>query len=202
MPRHLAVTLAAVAVAVPATLVLGEAIAHADVSSWLAVGGGATTQMAQGAANRDYAGSFHWSFGVGSSPLAPFVVGVIYRGTTSTGFGTDLGAGVRLATGGFARGSWGAALDAGVAWRTWGSGSYGDSPLQGVLTLGGPWGLQLALGVQAWTLDNGVPAQGAFAALELDLLRLTVMRQGSSEKWWPNPAPAGGHEKAVSLLSF
>jgi hypothetical protein len=27
----------------------------------------------------------------------------------------------------------------------------------------------------------------------VDLLRLTVMRQGSSERWWYNPAPAGGH---------
>ena len=176
--------------------------ARADVSSWLAVGGGASAQLAQGATTRDVAGTFTWSVGVGSSPLKPFVLGVLYRGTTFVGFGTDLGAAVRAATGSFARGSWGVALDAGVAWRTWGSGSYGDSPLQGVLTFGSPWGLQLAAGAELWTLDGGVSAQGVFAALEIDLLRLTLMRQGASERWWPNPNPAGGHEKTVSLLAW
>jgi hypothetical protein len=176
--------------------------ARADVSSWLAVGGGASAQLAQGATTRDVAGTFTWSVGVGSSPLKPFVLGVLYRGTTFVGFGTDLGAAVRAATGSFARGSWGLALDAGVAWRTWGSGSYGDSPLQGVLTFGSPWGLQLAAGAELWTLDGGVSAQGFFAALEIDLLRLTLMRQGASERWWPNPNPAGGHEKTVSLLAW
>lgn len=176
--------------------------ARADVSSWLAVGGGATAQLAQGATSRDVAGTLTWSVGVGSSPMKPFVLGVLYRGTTMFGLGTDLGAAVRLATGSFARGNWGLALDAGVAWRTWGSGSYGDSPLQGVLTFGSPWGLQLAVGAQVWSLDGGVAAQGAFAALEIDLLRLTLMRQGASERWWPNPNPAGGHEKTVSLLSW
>jgi hypothetical protein len=176
--------------------------ARADVSSWLAVGGGASAQLAQGATTRDVAGTFTWSVGVGSSPLKPFVLGVLYRGTTFVGFGTDLGAAVRAATGSFARGSWGLALDAGVAWRTWGSGAYGDSPLQGVLTFGSPWGLQLAAGAELWTLDGGVSAQGFFAALEIDLLRLTLMRQGASERWWPNPNPAGGHEKTVSLLAW
>jgi hypothetical protein len=181
-------------------LVAGDA--RADLSSWLAVGGGATAQLAQGASTRDVAGAFTWSVGVGSSPMKPFVLGVIYRGTTYVGLGTDLGAAVRVATGGFARGDWGLALDAGVAWRTWGEGTYGDSPLQGVLTFGSPWGLQLAVASQVWTLDNGVSAQGFFAALEIDLLRLTLMRQGASERWWPNPNPAGGREKTVSLLSW
>jgi hypothetical protein len=187
-------------VAAAAGLAAGDA--RADVSSWLAVGGGTAAQLAQGATTRDVAGTFTWSLGVGSSPLAPFVVGVIYRGTTMVGLGTDLGAALRLTTGGFSRGSWGVALDAGVAWRTWGLGSYGDSPVQGVLTLGSPWGLQLAAGAEVWSLDGGVPAQGFFAALELDLLRLTLMRQGATERWWPNPNPAGGHEKTVSLLAW
>ena len=180
--------------------------ARADVSSWLAVGGGATAQLAQGATTRDVAGAFTWSVGVGSSPMKPFVLGVLYRGTRRWvgSEGPDLGPGaaVRAATGSFARGDWGLALDAGVAWRTWGSGSYGDSPLQGVLTFGSPWGLQLAAGAELWTLDGGVSAQGFFAALEIDLLRLTLMRQGASERWWPNPNPAGGHEKTVSLLAW
>lgn len=190
------------ALAIACLLALLAAPARADVTSWLAIGGGGAAQLAQGSTTRDAAGTLTYSFGVGSSPLAPFVVGVIYRGTTMFGLGTDLGAGLRLATGGFARGNWGVALDAGVVWRTWGSGTYGDSPLQGVLTLGAPWGLQLAGGVQLWSLDGGVSAQGFFAALEVDLLRLTVMRRGLTERWWPNPNPAGGHDKQVSILSF
>jgi hypothetical protein len=122
---------------------------------------------------------------------------MLFRTTTMFGLGTDLGAAVRLSTGGFARGSWGVALDAGALWRSWGSGSHGDWPLQGVLTAGAPWGVQLAVGGQLWSLDGGNPAQGLFAALELDLLRLTVTRQGSGEQWWPNPNPAGG--KLVGL---
>jgi hypothetical protein len=196
VPRRLL----ALAIGLPLALVAADA--RADVTSWLSIGGGATAQLAQGAATRDVAGTLTYSVGVGSSPLAPFVLGVLYRGTTMFGLGTDVGAAVRLATGGFARGNWGLALDAGVVWRTWGSGTYGDSPIQGVLTFGSPWGLQLAAGAQVWSLDNGVSAQGFFAALEIDLLRLTVMRQGPTERWWPNPNPAGGHEKQVSLLSF
>jgi hypothetical protein len=66
-----------------------------------------------------------------------------------------------------------------------------------VLTLGAPWGLGLALSFDSTTEPSGKQAYAAFAAIELDLLRLTVMRQGPSERWWPNPAPAGGR---VSLL--
>ncbi len=114
--------------------------------------------------------------------------------------GTDVGVAARRCTGSFARGNWGVALDAGALWRSWGQGTYGNWPLQGVLTLGAPWGFQLAVGATAWSLD-GVPSSPGFtAALEIDLLRLTVMRQGSTEHWWPNPNPAGGREKAVGLL--
>jgi hypothetical protein len=176
--------------------------ARADVSSWFAVGAGGAAQIARGASSPDGAPAFTYSIGVGSSPLAPFVVGLLYRGTTMFGLGTDAGAAVRLATGAFCRGGWGLALDGGVAWRGWRSGDYGDSPLQGVLTLGAPWGFQLAVGTQLWTLDHGTSAQGGFAAIELDLLRLTVMRQGAGERWWPNPNPAGGREKQVSLLAW
>jgi hypothetical protein len=31
------------------------------------------------------------------------------------------------------------------------------------------------------------------ALIEIDLLRLTVNRQGDTERYWYNPAPAGGH---------
>jgi hypothetical protein len=191
----------ALALASAAALFAGDA--QAEVSSWFSFGSGAAVQQAQGASTRNVAGTLTYSFGIGSTPLAPVVFGVLYRGTTMIGLGTDVGAAARVATGGFARGSWGLALDAGVAWRSWGSGTYGDSPVQGVLTLGAPWGFQLALGTELWSLDGGVPAQGFFAAIEIDLMRLTLMRTGGTERWWPNPNPAGREDKKnVSLLSW
>jgi hypothetical protein len=177
-----------------AALACSAAEARADVSSWLAVGGGATEQLNRDTSKRDAAGSFTYTIGVGSSPLSSIVVGGLLRGQVFFGLGADLGLSARVATGGFARGDWGVALDAGVLWRPWRSGDYGEWPVQAVLTGGTPWGLQLALGADVWSVSGGTQAQGFFAALEIDLLRLTVTRQGSSEHWWPNPAPAGGHE--------
>jgi hypothetical protein len=158
------------------------------------VGGGYTAQLNRSTTTRDRAPTLTYSMGVGSSPLAPLVLGGLVRGTTFFGLGTDLGVAARAASGGFARGDWGLALDAGALWRPWRGGSYGQWPLQAVLTGGSPWGLQIALGGELSSVSAGTPAQGFFAALEIDLLRFTVMRQGSSEPWWPNPAPAGGHE--------
>ena len=178
-------------------------IARADVSSFFAFGGGATGQFASGATTPDMASAFTYSIGVGTSPLSSIVAGIMYRGVTFPTLGTDIGMALRLATGSYARGDWGLALDAGVAARTWGGGSYGNWPLIGVLTVGSPWGFQLALGTQQWDISGAPAANGYFAALEIDLLRLTVTRQGSTEKWWPNPNPAGGHEpKTVGLLQF
>jgi hypothetical protein len=167
----------------------------------MAVGGGGSAQLNRDTSSRDFAPSLTYSLGVGSSPLSSFVLGGLFRSETFFGLGTDLGIAVRASTGGFARGDWGAAIDAGALWRPWRGGNYGQWPLQGVLTLGCPWGLQLALGTELWSVSGGTPAQGFFAALEIDLLRFTVMRQGASEHWWPNPAPAGGHPSA-SVLSW
>jgi hypothetical protein len=174
-----------------ALLASGEC--RADVTSWLAVGAGGALERSQASASRDLAPALTYSMGVGSTPVAPFVLGGLVRGTTMLGLGTDLGVAVRAATGGFARGHWGLALDAGALWRPWRDGNYGEWPLQAVLTGGSPWGLQLAVGAELSTVSGGTPAQGFFAALELDLLRLTLMRQGPTERWWPNPNPAGGH---------
>jgi hypothetical protein len=182
-------------------VVTGSRDAGADVTSWMAVGGGAA-QTNRDTSSRDIAGTLTYSIGVGSSPLSRVVLGGLLRGTTMFGFGTDVGLAVRAATGGFARGNWGVAMDAGALWRSWGGTSYGDWPLQGVITFGSPWGLQVAIAAQVWSVSGGVEAQGLIAALELDLLRLTVMRQGDSERWWPNPAPAGGHEAASTPATF
>ncbi len=169
--------------------------ARADVTSWMALGGGYAGQVKHATASFDTASAFSYSLGVGSTPIASLVFGGLVRGTTMFGLGTDLGPVVRAATGGFARGDWGVALDAGVLWRSWGSDAYGTWPVQGVLTVGAPWGLQLAMGGQIASVAGGTPSKGFFASLELDLLRFTVMRQGPTERWWPNPAPAGGHPK-------
>ncbi|MDP9000985.1 MAG: hypothetical protein M3O46_12830 [Myxococcota bacterium] len=167
--------------------------AYADVTSWLAVGGGEALERNRPAATRDFAPALTYSVGVGSSSLASFVLGGLLRGKTMFGLGTDVGVAVRAASGGFARGDWGVALDVGALWRSWRGGAYGDWPLQAVITGGSPWGLQLAAGVELFSVAGGTSAQGGFAAVEIDLLRLTLMRQGPSERWWPNPNPAGGH---------
>jgi hypothetical protein len=197
--RNFALTCALVGTAGVAAIAV-PAPARADVTSWLAVGGGMTTQLAQGASSRDWASALTYSVGAGSTPLAPVVVGVLFRGTTMFTLGTDAGAAVRLCTGGFARGDWGVALDAGALWRSWGAGAYGNWPLQGVLTLGAPWGFQLAGGATVWSIDGAASSPGFYAALEIDFLRLTVDRRGATEQWWPNPNPAGGREKTVGLL--
>jgi hypothetical protein len=171
--------------------------ARADVSSWMAVGSGYTGQfLRQGPAtgfSSDWVPAIDYSIGVGSSPLNPAVIGGLVRGATFIGLGTDLGVAVRACTGGFARGDWGVAFDLGGAWRSWQNSVYGEWPVQAVLTGGTPWGFQLAIGGEVSSVPGSQPADGFFAAIEIDLLRLTVMRQGSSEPWWYNPSPAGGH---------
>ncbi len=167
--------------------------ARADVSSWMAIGGGSTEQLNRDTSNRDVAAALSYSIGVGSSPLSSIVVGGLLRGQIFLGLGTDLGLAARVATGGFARGDWGLALDAGVLWRPWRSGDYGEWPLQGVLTGGTPWGLQLALGADVWSVSGGTQAQGL---LRGDRDRLPAIHRRPSgprgEHWWPNPRAAGG----------
>jgi hypothetical protein len=172
--------------------------ARADVTSWLAIGGGGALQLNRQTKSSDTAATITYSVGVGTSPLSAFVLGVLFRGQTFVNLGTDFGAAVRASTGGFARGDWGLAVDAGAAWRPWAFGNYGQWPLQFVLTGGAPWGFQLAVGTEISSVAGMTPARGFFAALEVDLLRLTVMRRGATENWWPNPAPAGGSESPAS----
>jgi hypothetical protein len=191
--RRLAAPALLSAAAAAATLTLAPRVARADVTSWLSVGGGYAGEVNHTTTSFDSAGALSYAVGVGTSPLQSFVLGWVVRGTTMFGLGTDIGPAVRAATGGFARGDWGVALDVGALWRSWGNDDYGTWPVQGVATIGAPWGLQLALGGQVSSVIGGTPSAGFFASLEVDLLRLTVMRQGATERWWPNPAPAGGH---------
>jgi hypothetical protein len=167
--------------------------AHAEPTSWLAVGGGYGFERSDSAARLDRAAAMSVSVGVGTSPANRFVVGGILRSVTYFSLGTDLSIAPRIATSGFARGDWGLALDAGVAARWWGGGDYGRYPLQFMVTGGAPWGIQLGVGTDIWNLSGAPFARGAVAILELDLLRLTVMRSGKTESYWPNSSPAGGH---------
>jgi hypothetical protein len=166
--------------------------ASAEPSSWLSFGGGYGMKRSESRDFYDRAPAMSLALGVGSTPVAPVVVGGILRSTTYFSLGTDLGVSARIATGGFARGQWGVALDLGPGWRTWGGGDYGKFPLNGLFVLGAPWGVQLGLGGDLWNLVGEPYARGAVALLEIDLLRLTVMRQGATDRWWENPAPAGG----------
>lgn len=177
---------------VAATCALAPRDARADVSSWLAIGGGYALQKSDTTDQVARATALSISLGVGSSPRGSVVVGGLARSVTYFSLGTDLSLGPRIATGGFARGDWGVAFDASVVARLWNRGEYGRFPVQPTITLGAPWGFQLAVGAQVFDLDTRREALGGFAVLELDLLRFTVMRRGSTDSVWFNPSPAGG----------
>ena len=79
----------------------------------------------------------------------------------------------------------------GVTARWWERQAYGHFPVQVVATAGMPWGFQLGVGANVWDVSVDTPtARGGFAVFELDFMRLTVMRTGSTTRWWPNPSPA------------
>ena len=163
------------------------------MSSWFTAGGGYGAQHGAERDAYDRATALTFSVGVGTTPLGSVVVGGLVRQTTYFSLGTDVGLSARIATGGFARGQWGLAFDAGPGWRSWKHATnYGHFPLHAMVLGGAPWGLQLGVGADFLSLDGGPSARGAVALLEIDFLRLTVMRQGSTDRWWENPSPAGG----------
>ncbi len=164
--------------------------AHAEVSSWLSIDGGYAFQRN---AVRDYddkAAAMSFAVGAGSTPDASFAVGFLFRSTTYFNLGTDLSIGPRIASGGFARGDWGLALDLGVTGRYWRGGDYGRYPVNAMVYGGAPYGFELGLGTELFSLSGPPMARGFTALVGIDLARLTVMRRGSTEKAWPNPAPA------------
>lgn len=197
-PRNTRRSLAFVVALGAATAALSAAprTAHADVSSWFTGGGGYGFQRSESSGDYSRAATLSFSIGVGSTPTNSVVVGGLVRSTTYFSLGTDLDLSARIATGGFARGQWGLAFDVGPGWRTWvRSDDYGNFPLHAMIVGGAPWGLQLGIGANFLSLDGGNAARGAVALLEIDLLRLTVMRQGATDRWWENPSPAGGRVK-------
>jgi hypothetical protein len=181
--------------------ILHAAPAHADITSFLSAGGGYGVERNDAASKTEGAGGVSFAMGVGTDPLRSTVIAGMFRSTTFFGLGTDLNLAARVATGGFARGQWGLAFDIGPGWRSFGHGEYGKWPLSALLTAGAPWGLQIGVGAQLLKLGgNDASALGFMAIAEVDLLRLTVMRQGATDKWWPNPSPAGGRVKAMGPL--
>jgi hypothetical protein len=174
-------------------------IGRADVSSWLSVGGGMGVKHNDSTGKDLTRGSASFAIGVGTDPKSSVVIGGLLRSTTYFSLGTDLGINARFATGGFARGQWGFAIDAGPMWRSFGSGEYGRWPIAAMITGGAPWGLQLAVGGEVFRIaGNDAQARGFVALLEMDLLRLTVMRQGTTDHYWENPSPAGGRRTAAA----
>lgn len=179
--------------AAAAVLNVAPRTAHADVSSWFTAGGGYGVARNESQAEYSRATALSFSIGVGTTPTSSVVVGGLLRTTTYFTLGTNLDLSARIATGGFARGQWGLAFDVGPGWRSWAQrADYGGFPLHAMVVGGAPWGLQLGVGANFLDLGGGSGTRGAIALLEIDLLRLTVMRQGATDRWWENPSPAGG----------
>jgi hypothetical protein len=151
--------------------------ARADATSWLSVAGGAGALSEGG--ERQYPGALQLELGIGTTPVSSVVFGGVAKTLTYFGNGTDLAFTLRAATGGFARGGFGLAIDAGGFERWWGEDAQG---FLGALVLGGPYGLQLT----AMTEQGTNNVQSYAATFGIDFLRLTVYR-GASGGYWPNP---------------
>jgi hypothetical protein len=155
--------------------------ARADVSSWLYAGTGAS-MLSQQKGSYEVKPTLQFDLGMGTPSSRSVVVGGLFRMVPYLGKGTDLALVARIASQGYALGTWGVALDAGGYQRWWGPGSQGFT---GSVMLGAPWGLTLALNA-----GLGAEQDRTFGAIiGVDLLRLTVHRLGG-EAWWANPRPA------------
>jgi hypothetical protein len=172
-----------------AAFALAAPAARAEPTTWLAFGGGYGSAHNGYLLDSDKGGVYSQLIGVGTTPTNPVILGGVFRTTTYFTLGTDISLSARLASHGFAVGDWGVAFDLGVAGRFWKQQDYGHFPLQGVLTLGAPFGLEVAVGSDIWDITGDTPkARSGFVVLELDLLRLTTMRSGASTKYWPSPS--------------
>ena len=165
----------------PVALLSWSGSAHAEVTSWFFAGGG-PSWLSQKKSSYELEPTLQLDMGVGTQPSGDVVIGALARSSTYFGRGTDLGLALRASTGGFARGDWGIALDAGAYKRWWGMESAG--PLAS-LQLGAPYGLQLSFNGAMGNDDHRT-----FGVMfGIDFLRLTVYRLGG-EQWWTNPRPA------------
>jgi hypothetical protein len=157
---------------------LAPSVARADITSWLYVGGGPAF-LGEEVGGRSRYALLQLETGVGSSPANAVILGGLFRTVTFFSGGTDLSLVARGASGGFARGGFGFAIDAGGYLRNWGDGSAG---FMGSLVLGGPFGVQLSGLTELGSHDNKVYG----VLLGIDFLRLTVYRT-ANQSYWPNP---------------
>jgi hypothetical protein len=156
--------------------------ARADVSSWLFFGMGPSA-FDRSSYGQHLATSMQIDTGIGLPASYAVVPGLLLRMNTRFGDGSDLALLVRTATGGYARGNWGVAVDLGGYERWWGN---EPSPgFAGTLSLGAPWGITLNANFQQGSND----VRTFSAVLGLDLARFTVYRS-SGLTWWSNPYPS------------
>jgi hypothetical protein len=154
--------------------------ASADVTSWFYAGAGLMSLNEVPKTVRPF--TLQIETGVGSPPHGPVTVGGVFKTMTFFGQGTDLALVTRVATGGFVRGGFGVAVDAGAYQRWWGPDN--STGFLGSLVVGVPFGLQLSA-----TTEQGSSNVHAYGAtLGIDFLRLTVYRTALSS-FWPNPFP-------------
>jgi hypothetical protein len=154
--------------------------ARADVTSWFYAGGGIMA-LTHSQLPTDHPAALQLEMGVGSPPHGSVIVGGLLKTMTFFGDGTDLALVARGATGGFVRGGFGVALDAGAYQRWWGI--ENSTGFMGSLVLGAPFGLQLAA-----TTEQGSNVHVYGATLGIDFLRLTVYRT-ALRSFWSNPFP-------------
>ena len=171
---------------------LGAHSARADVTTWLAFGAGIAVDHGTGTKATNVNPAFSATMGVGSDPTNSWVVGGVFRSLSRFNEGTDISLSLRVTSGGFSRGDWGVGFDLGPALRLWANNEYGTYPLQGAVLIGFPWGLQATIASDIVNLEGHPASIGAFAVIEFDLLRFTLMRQGSTDRYWKNVLPVGG----------
>ena len=148
------------------------------MSSWFYAGGGMSSlSPTPGSTSRP--GTLQMELGMGSPPDGAVVVGGLAKMMTFFSHGSDLALVTRGASGGFVRGGFGFAIDAGAYQRWWGQDSTG---FIGSLVLGAPLGIQIA-GVTEQG-SNHVKVYGA--TVGIDFLRLTVYRT-TLQSFWSNP---------------
>src|SRR5262249_44679681 len=85
---------------IAAAFLLAPRVAHADVSSWLFVGGGQSwTSSSEESTQRNLL--FQLDAGIGTPPSDAIIFGGLFRTQTHFGQGTDLGLFLRVATNGY-----------------------------------------------------------------------------------------------------
>ncbi len=166
--------------------------ARADVTTWLAFGTGLAVDHSTTTHITNWSPGISASMGVGSDPTRAIVVGWAFRLMSRVNEGADMSLSLRLTTGGYSRGDWGLGFDLGPGLRLWESNNDGMYPLQGNVIFGAPWGLQATVGSDLLNLAIHPASIGAYALIEFDLMRFTLMRQGSTDAYWKVPLPAGG----------